>query len=327
MDKHVFLCETESEYESLTYEAPHVALTEDDDTVHYDEAVENKEYKFLDILWNDGKVTADLREEDAEQDPDLAPIAICVIPTGYLGEGEKARFMALLYPNGYSTVKSWDSHWAPDSPSENDPLEDMYMNSFCKNVNNGDDVQGDHYSYEWNSTSNTGPDLRYNEEGTAWNNAKQYLDGKYILGDVNGLENHKKIIENLDLDADHLSTYAFTVINKFVSNIHPKYNLKFNWYLPAAGEFLNMLFNLGWDKYASGKFPNGSINYRLEEINAKYPDNSMSGVSSVWDGCYFWISNPVNASEAFQVSISSTNITLGPGRRRSGFHVIAFLQL
>lgn len=36
MNKHIFLCETETKYESLEYEIPHVALTKDDDIVHYD---------------------------------------------------------------------------------------------------------------------------------------------------------------------------------------------------------------------------------------------------------------------------------------------------
>ena len=68
MDKHVFLCETESEYESLVYDTPHVALTEDDDTVHYDKPkIIVNGYEFVDmgtsVLWATCNIGAKSPEE------------------------------------------------------------------------------------------------------------------------------------------------------------------------------------------------------------------------------------------------------------------------
>ena len=324
MDKHVFLCETESEYESLVYEAPHVALTEDDGEVHYDETVESREYKFLDILWNDGKVTTDLREDDTEHDPDLAPIAICVIPTDYLGEGEKARFMSLLLVD--KTGKGSDSapimNWGPNSSSP-DLLEDMYMELLCKNPNNGDDVKGK-VELAWGSNHKV-PNLTYNEEGTAWQNAQQYLtdpEKKYILADIDGLGNTKKICEALDFASN--TDYVFVNINNFNPNPHPKYNIKLDWYLPAAGELANLMYNTGYEK--GRREPEGSLNEKMYEMYKKRLKWSSSSVSCVY---FHWSSTPVSATNTFYFGLYEDHGLTGDNGERISYpaHAVAFLQL
>ena len=68
MDKHVFLCETESEYESLVYETPHVALTEDDDTVHYDKPkIIVNGYEFVDMGLSVDWATCNIGAESPEK--------------------------------------------------------------------------------------------------------------------------------------------------------------------------------------------------------------------------------------------------------------------
>ena len=322
MDKHVFLCETESEYESLVYETPHVALTEDDDVVHYDEASENKEYKYLDILWNDGKVTAEIREPEG----DLAPVAICVIPTDYLGRKEKARFMSLLYVDktGKGSASEVSMNWGPDSPSENDPLANMYTMLMCKNVTNPSiDITE---SFVWNnsSISNTCPNLRYNEEGTAWKNAKQYLsdpEKKYIVGDIYGKNNTKRIWETLDFAGN--TNYAFVNLKNF----NP-YNLDLEWYIPAGGELANMMFNTGYDKYTANgnKFPEGSLCNIMGKISAKYPGKSASRIS---DGDDHWSSSPIDTTDAACFCSGNTNVCVGNfyDRTTGGASVLAFVQL
>ena len=95
MDKHVFLCETELDYEYLDYETPHVALTEGDSIVYYDSS-DNQLltiYNLFDILWSDGKATQNVRPVS----DGVIPVGLCVIPTNWLGPNKKARFMSLKY--------------------------------------------------------------------------------------------------------------------------------------------------------------------------------------------------------------------------------------
>ena len=316
MDKHVFLCETESEYEALVYETPHVALTEDDDIVHYDE--EQPTYKFLDILWNDGKITPEIREPEG----DLAPVAICVIPTGYLGKGEKARFMSLSYvgrTNGAN--EPINISWGPDSPSDNDPLADMYTDLICKNINDPS-VDLTSGSFVWSLPNNTWPDLRYNEEGTAWKNAQQYLydpEKKYLMGDIDGKGNTKRIMEALDFANN--SNYAFVNLKKF----NP-YSLDIEWYIPAAGELLNMLFNTGHDNYVldGDKFSEGSLCDIMKKINAKYPSKS---VSKVYNGYNHWSSSPMSAIRAADFYCNDNICGEGFYYRYTSSSVLAFTQL
>ena len=316
MDKHVFLCETESEYESLTYETPHVALTEDDDTVHYDPPV----YKFLDILWSDGTITSEIREPKA----DLAPIAICVIPTNYLNGGEKARFMSLLYVDktGNGSTTPVTMNWGPNSPSDDDPLADLYTLNICKNVTNPSADVTNGGSFTWTSTSNTWPDLRYNEEGTAWKNAQQYLsdpEKKYVMGDIDGKGNTDKILGALNF-ADN-TNYAFVNLKNFKPN-----GIELNWYIPAAGELLNMLFNTGYDKYTANgnKFSEGTLCDIMGKISAKYPGRSASSVAN---SCDHWSSSPMSAT--FAAYFYSSPGSCGGGRNsRTGYgYVLAFVQV
>lgn len=284
-------------------------------------------YNFLDILWNDGQITADLREEDAEKDPDLAPVAICVIPTDYLGEGEKARFMSLLHVDksaeGTGSVNPVTMNWGPNSPSSDDPLADMYTMNICKDVTNpSTNVQGGG-SFTWTSTSNTWPDLRYNEDVTAWKDAQQYLEGdKYVMADINGKSNTKRIWEALDF-ADN-TNYAFVNLNNFKPNVHAVHDIKFKWYIPAAGELLNMLFNTGYDKYTANgnKVPEGSLCHRMQQISEKYPGKSATSVGFSYN---YWSSSPMSATGAANFSAGNIYCGGGGGSRTSGY-ILPFVQ-
>lgn len=68
MDKHIFLLDTESEYKSLNYEEPHIALTEDDGKVHYDKIkIIVNGYEFVDLGLSINWATCNIGAESPEE--------------------------------------------------------------------------------------------------------------------------------------------------------------------------------------------------------------------------------------------------------------------
>lgn len=267
----------------------------------YDDTEPNYIYNLYDILWSDGEVTQEVRPVS----DGVIPVALCVIPTNWIDEGEKARFVSLKYVssnknNGSLNIDSlsWGSYNA--SP---DPVEPYYLDKACKSMRNDQDTSTAYYY--WNSTNyDEIPDLRDHD---SWMKVySEHLEHivDYAITDIDGKTNTVNI--NVDGNIESSRDLKRYLPNFMISGVDST-----EWYLPAAGELIHFTFNINFE-----------LNNIIKEINKVYPNDCVQSFANT----KYWTSTVNNKYNAYCSEISTEYVNIIPYRRDYGNAVVAFLQ-
>ena len=324
MDKHVFLCETESEYEKLDYEIPHVALTQDDNIVHYDpldDELPSSTYELFDILWSDGRATQEVRPVSEG----VFPVGICVVPTDWFAPGEKARFVSLKYMSSTDpangSLNREKLYWGAYNTSP-DPVTSSYRPYLCKDAS--DEKLGDSttYGYCYSFLYPRGIPIIgapwYKEQ---WDMIYSYCSqnpGKYAVGDFDG----KKNTAAISVDGNYYSTAAKDM-KTCVAAYKTEGTQAGEWYIPSAAEMIYAMIRLTEDMIPTPVYTGVTLNDILAKLQKLYPNHCVSKFVS---DEYYWTSSVTNAAKAvccvkydYCAGIESQN-------RNTGSYVLAFLQ-
>ena len=266
-------------------------------------------YNFLDILWSDGTATQTVRPTT----DGVTPIGLCVAPTGFFGDSEKARFMALKYAGGTKYGETIGN--ATGSTTYENQLLKWEYNSTTNiiGLTNYNQIVSDNQKsfawladYEGNTmdSNNSGESIMLYTENNTWMGLEtnNTFTG-YALGDINGKQN-TTTVANLGL----LSNYpAFaSVLNYYTPGTQAG-----DWYLPTLGELAIICAN------------QSRINPVLNNISSLYGTDCMSVIYNYNDSLY-WSSTEYDSFSAFFVSFS---VGLARNINKSNeYYVIPMLQ-
>lgn len=317
MRTHLNTFETQAEYQQkeALLDAPHVDLIEETKGVSYKEIEvpeEEVSYNLYDILWSDGTATQEIRPVS----DGVTPVGLCVIPTGWLDEGEKARFVSLKYMNsttpetGGLAVETL--YWGVGYTNKwQDPLIDYYVGWLCRDEVDGrlgDTVYG--YCNVKAPEASNFKDLRDQDNWTYTLEYCKQNPNRYAIGDMNGKQN----MANISVEGAY-NTNGPDMKNQ-VAKYAPKGTKAGDWYVPSAAELLQFTFRLKTDMNTP------SINGKVAEIAALYPQDC---VTKFVDNNAYWSSTVANEMQGWSSYVNGDNVGLSCYNRDGKYRVVAYL--
>lgn len=319
MRTHLNTFETQVEYQQkeALLDAPHVDLIEETNSVSYKEVeIPEKEvsYNLYDILWSDGTATQEIRPTS----DGVTPVGLCVIPTGWLDEGEKARFVSLKYMSSSTPASGGlaveTMYWGTGFTNKwQDPLIDNYVGWLCRDEVDGklgDTVYG-YCNLKVPEASNF-KDLRVEDN---WKYTLEYCKqnpNRYAIGDIDGKQN----TANASVDGMYYEEGAADM-KRQVAQYAPKGTKAGDWYVPAAGELLQFTFKLKSDTNSP------AINDKVAEIAKVYPQDC---VTKFVDNNAYWTSTVANELQGWSSYVNGDNVGLSCYNRVGKYRVVAYLK-
>ena len=295
------------EYKSLLRDVVSYCKTQNE--VHYDKY--HPIYNLLDILYSDSNGNKKVDSDVLDPSLGYTPIGLCVIPTGFFGDNEKARFMSLKYMD-YAN---------PDNGSLNvvgmafgNIRVDISTISNIQTTNLGGSSSG--YIAELNSDNNTPEIPNLLNSNNEWNLSELGAINTYAMTDINGKNKTELILAT----ATSQSTWRTdsTISNENGSGYAPaacccwRYHTlgtqQGDWYLGGCGEYSLMLIN------------RQNILSKLQLLSSSYPNDCISSIVSN----RYWTSTEYNDLYTY-VYYTSGNIT-GEYNKNYGANLIALLQ-
>ena len=233
------------------------------------------QYNFLDILYTDGNGNLSVSSEVLASSEGKTPIALCVAKTGFFGENEKARWIALRWGRiGYPDVGSSGGMTTYFGPSGNVQEIDDVSTTYAGASGSGSDWG----RFSWGSINNKPPVVPnvYDENGD-WNIEVLGTIGDYALTDIDGKAKTAIYLTNVteenwqtnDTIEDSRATGHWPAV-EVTWRVSPNGSQKGDWYIGAAGEYA-LMENLRDD-----------VETKLTQINNVYSGCISSINNEIW---------------------------------------------
>ena len=209
------------------------------------EPVVTTQYNLWDILYTDGNGNLSVSSEVLDTSLGKKPIAICIAKTGFFGENEKARWMALKFLNkgaGPNTGVIY-VHELYFGPSVN--VQEISDVSTTHVGASGD--ESDWGRFEGGSTDNSAPLVPHISDANGnWNLSELGTIGNYALTDINGkakttIYQSYVTVENWQNVAipDNANTGNWNAVMA-AYHFAPNGTQMGDWYIGACGEYALM---------------------------------------------------------------------------------------
>ena len=233
------------------------------------------QYNFLDILYTDGNGNLSVSSEVLASSEGKTPIALCVAKTGFFGENEKARWIALRWgrigdPDAGTTTYMTIYFGPSGNIQEIDDVSTTYVGASGSGSDWG--------RFSWGSVTNNPPVLPnvYDENGD-WNIEVLGTIGDYALTDIDGKAKTAIYLTNVTeenwqtingiLDSSDTGHWPAVEVSWRYS---PNGTQQGDWYIGAVGEYA-LMENLRDD-----------VNTKLSQIHNVY-SSCISGISNeIW---------------------------------------------
>lgn len=233
------------------------------------------QYNFLDILYTDGNGNLSVSSEVLASSEGKTPIALCVAKTGFFGENEKARWIALRWgrigdPDAGTTTRMTIYFGPSGNVQEIDDVSTTYAGASGSGSDWG--------RFSWGSINNNPPVVPnvYNENGD-WNIEVLGTIGDYALTDINGKAKTAIYLTNVTEEnwqtnnaiADSSAAGHWPAVE--VSwRYSPNGTKQGDWYIGTVGEYA-LMENLRDD-----------VETKLTQINSIYSDCISNIDHEIW---------------------------------------------
>jgi len=292
---------------------PNVLLCNNEKHVHYNPYIPPVPVpELLDILYSDTNGNLSFTSEVLPVSEGKTPIGLCIAPTGFFGENEKARWMSLKYMNTTTPETGTLSTTSM-----------IYWGNYGTDINTIDNIQithigGTNYSYltaEWiTGTTDKIPSLF--DENNNWNISVLGTVNQYAVTDIDGKNKTDKILATATAQATWQTDTS--IIDNSGANYAPaacccaRYHTlgthAGDWYIGAVGEMSIIVVK------------RNEINEKLAAINTIYSNDCITNINY---GDYL-TSTEYNNNSLYLVNTSMGDIC--SDRKNSRIRSLAILQ-
>lgn len=255
------------------------------------------QYNLWDILYTDGNGNLSVSSEVLDTALGKTPIAICIAKTGFFGENEKARWMALKYLN---------RNVGPNNGDVDPTTATIYFGPDV-NINEISDVSITHLTgtSDWGKfyggASNYNPPQVPNiyDSNGDWNLSELGTIGDYVLTDIDGKTKTAIYLSYVTVEnwqtsiiGDNANTGNWPAVMA-AWHYAPSGTQQGDWYIGACGEYA-LMENL------RSEFVN-----KIELINATYPNDCYAAplIDNSNDGFEIWTSTERSNGQNYRMNV------------------------